>query len=347
MYKALIRPLLFLLSPERAHHFTFACLKLFCAIPGIKGLLNSHYMVEDPKLERELFGIKFRNPVGLAAGFDKDARLVDELGCFGFGFIEIGTVTPQAQPGNDPPRLFRLPADQALINRMGFNNEGVSEATRRLRKRTSKIIVGGNVGKNKITPNEDAEEDYASCMEALYPYVDYFVINVSSPNTPGLRSLQEKGPLKKLMMRVKSIARSKEVEKPILLKIAPDLGDEQLDDVVEILKTTGTDGVIATNTTISRDGLRTPQAEVISVGAGGLSGLPLRERSTEVIRYLRAKLGNGFPIIGVGGIMTPAAAREKLDAGADLIQVYTGFIYEGPSFVKRINNHLLSDTFNK
>ncbi len=342
MYKALIRPLLFLLSPERAHYFTFAFLKLVCAIPGIKGLLSSLYVVEDPKLERELFGIKFRNPVGLAAGFDKDARLVDELACFGFGFIEIGTITPRSQPGNDRPRLFRLPADQALINRMGFNNDGVDAAVHRLKARKSGIIVGGNIGKNKTTSNETAEDDYAVCMEALYPYVDYFVVNVSSPNTPGLRELQEKGPLMRLMTRAKAITKSKRKPKPVLLKIAPDLSNEQLDDVVEILKGTETDGVIATNTTILRMGLETPMPEVSAMGAGGLSGRPIRNRSTEVIRLLRSKLGPDFPIIGVGGIMRPEDAVEKLEAGADLIQVYTGFVYSGPGFIKDILHQVAS-----
>ncbi len=341
MYKALIRPLLFQLNPERAHHFTFGLLSVLSALPGVKTLLRSLYDVHDPRLERKILGLTFPNPVGLAAGFDKDARLIDAMACFGFGFIEIGTLTPRPQPGNDRPRLFRLPADQALINRMGFNNEGVAAAVKRLRQRTSKVIVGGNIGKNKATPNDQAEEDYALCMEALYPYVDYFVVNVSSPNTPGLRELQEKEPLKKLLLRVKAISQSKEKPKPVLLKIAPDLTKEQLDDVVDILKATATDGVIATNTTISRDGLSTGQAEVAAIGAGGLSGRPVRNRSTEIIRYLREKLGKDFPIIGVGGIMTPEDAVEKLEAGADLVQIYTGFVYEGPGFVRRICGALL------
>lgn len=336
MYKALIRPLLFLLSPERAHHFTFNTLRFFCAMPGVQALLRSLCTYRHPLLERKLLGLTFPNPVGLAAGFDKDAKCIDELSCLGFGFIEIGTLTPKGQPGNERPRLFRLPADEALINRMGFNNEGVEPALARLRRRKSKVIVGGNIGRNKVTPNEGAEEDYVRCMEALYPYVDYFVVNVSSPNTPGLRALQEKEPLRKLMDRVKAVSRSKEKVKPVLLKIAPDLTREQLDDLVEILKVTGTDGVIATNTTVSRDGLKTPGAEVSAMGAGGLSGKPLRERSTEVIRYLRRQLGPDYPIIGVGGIMTPEDAVEKLEAGADLVQVYTGFVYEGPGFASEV-----------
>lgn len=341
MYKALIRPLLFLLSPERAHHFTFRILYLVCLLPGARTLLQSMFSVRNPSLERKILGLTFPNPVGLAAGFDKDAWLIDELACLGFGFIEIGTVTPKGQPGNEKPRLFRLPSDHALINRMGFNNEGVNAMVERLKRRTSHVIVGGNIGKNKVTANEHAEDDYAACMEALFPYVDYFVVNVSSPNTPGLRSLQEKEPLMKLMERVRSIIRLKKMDKPVLLKIAPDLTNEQLDDVVEILQRTGTDGVIATNTTIGREGLLTPTEEVQAIGAGGLSGSPLRERSTEVIRYLRSKLGKDYPIIGVGGIMTPEDAFQKLTAGADLIQVYTGFIYEGPGFVKRICERLL------
>jgi len=340
MYKALFRPLLFLLSPERAHDFTFGFLKSISSIPGVKELLNQIYSVEDPRLERKFLGLTFRNPVGLAAGLDKDARLVDELACLGFGFIEIGTLTPRAQPGNEKPRLFRLPADQGLINRMGFNNEGVEAAVRRLRNRKSKVIVGGNIGKNKITSNENAETDYVTCMETLYPFVDYFVINVSSPNTPGLRALQEKEPLRKLMQRVKEVAKSKEKVKPVLLKIAPDLTEEQLADVVDILKITQTDGVIATNTTISRDGLETATDEVDRIGTGGLSGAPLRARATEVIRRLRNMMGPDYPIIGVGGIMSPEDAVEKLRAGANLVQVYTGFVYEGPGFIRRVNHAL-------
>ncbi|KXK24557.1 MAG: dihydroorotate dehydrogenase 2 [Bacteroidetes bacterium OLB12] len=284
-----------------------------------------------------MFGITFPNPVGLAAGFDKDAKLIDPLAAFGFGFIEIGTLTPQPQPGNDKPRLFRLPADQALINRMGFNNGGVKAAVERLKNRKSKVIVGGNIGKNKITPNENAFDDYAKCIDALHPYVDYFVVNVSSPNTPGLRELQEKEPLRKLLSYVKELSQSKEKPKPVLLKIAPDLANSQLDDIIQILIETKTDGVIATNTTISREGLTISSDQLQKIGNGGVSGKPLADRSNEVIRYLRAGLGKNYPIIGVGGIMTEQDAIEKIKAGADLIQIYTGFIYEGPGFVKRIN----------
>jgi len=337
MYQFLIRPLLFLFPPEFIHHVTFKLLKVTGYIPGLSFLFRNLFSVRDPKLERTLFGITFPNPVGLAAGFDKDALLIDELAAFGFGFIEIGTLTPKPQPGNDKPRLFRLPKDQALINRMGFNNRGVDAAVLRLSKRKSKVIVGGNIGKNKVTPNEKASEDYKYCFEALYPYVDYFVVNVSSPNTPGLRELQDKEPLKKLLNEVKALNETKEKAKPVLLKIAPDLNEAQLNDVVEILLETKTDGVIATNTTISRAGLTTAKETVASIGNGGLSGKPLTNRSTEVISFLRNKLGKNYPIIGVGGIMTPQDALDKLNAGADLVQIYTGFVYEGPGFVKRIN----------
>lgn len=340
MYKFLVRPFLFLFDPEAIHHFTFQCIRLAGLLPGAKSIIRSLFTYEHPSLERKILGLTFKNPVGLAAGFDKDAKLIDELACFGFGFIEIGTLTPKPQTGNDRPRLFRLPGDQALINRMGFNNEGVLHAMERLRSRESDVIVGGNIGKNKITPNEQAKDDYTYCFEALFPYVDYFVVNVSSPNTPGLRALQEKEPLKLLLTQVKELSNAKEKPKPILLKIAPDLTVEQLDDVIEILKETDTDGVIATNTTISREGLSTGTEEVNRIGAGGLSGKPLREKSTEVIKYLRRQLGPDYPIIGVGGIMTPEDAIAKLDAGANLVQVYTGFIYEGPGFVKKINKVL-------
>jgi dihydroorotate dehydrogenase len=341
MYKIFIRPVLFLFPPEFIHHLTFTILKLAGKIPGLIDLISLVHRTEDKKLERTLFGITFKNPVGLAAGFDKDAKLIDELAAFGFGFIEIGTLTPKPQPGNDKPRLFRLPQDQAVINRMGFNNQGVAVAVERLKKRKSKVIVGGNIGKNKITPNERAFEDYNTCFEALYPYVDYFVVNVSSPNTPNLRALQEKEPLKKLLSEVKSLSLAKEKPKPVLLKIAPDLNESQLNDVVEILLETKTDGVIATNTTISRDGLTTSPEEIKAIGNGGLSGKPLTQRATEVISFLRSKLGAHYPIIGVGGIMSARDAVEKLNAGADLVQIYTGFIYEGPGLVKAISKKIL------
>lgn len=341
MYKLLIRPVLFLVDPEKIHHFVFRFLKWSGKVPGVKSILRLLYCFEDKRLERKILGITFSNPVGLAAGFDKDAMLIEEAACLGFGFVEIGTLTPRPQPGNDKPRLFRLPADQALINRMGFNNRGVVEAVERLRNRKSSIVVGGNIGKNKLTENENAIDDYRSCFEALYEHVDYFVVNVSSPNTPGLRALQEKEPLRKLLANVKALSLSKPKPKPILLKIAPDLTNEQLDDVIEIVKETSTDGIIATNTTISREGLATDKNTLERIGSGGLSGKPLTVRATEVIRYLRSGLGPQFPIIGVGGIMNETDALEKLRAGADLIQLYSGFIYEGPALIKRINKAIL------
>jgi len=299
------------------------------------------YAYEDKSLEREVFGLKFKNPVGLAAGFDKDAKLIDEMGKLGFGFIEIGTLTPKPQEGNPLPRLFRLPQDKALINRMGFNNGGVEGAVARLRDRKTNVLIGGNIGKNKITPNEEAESDYLYCLETLHPYVDYFVVNVSSPNTPNLRELQEKEPLKKLLLAVKKANDAKSKPKPILLKIAPDLTDGQLDDIVAIIQETKIDGVIATNTTIDRSKLTTSSNEVSEIGAGGVSGAVMKDRSTAVIKYLSEKSGKSFPIIGVGGIFTAADAIEKLEAGASLVQVYTGMIYEGPSIVKEIKKGLV------
>lgn len=341
MYKAFIRPLLFLMPPERAHHFTFGLVKLLHRIPGVGAINRALFQVKHPKLERELFGIRFPNPVGLAAGFDKDAKLFRELGNYGFGFIEIGTLTPVGQPGNPQPRMFRLKEDTALINRMGFNNGGTVEAIERLKVDRGNLIIGGNIGKNKVTPNEEATSDYEQCFEALFPYVDYFVVNVSSPNTPNLRALQDKEPLTALLMRLQELNNEKELRKPILLKIAPDLTDEQLDDIVDIVAETKIDGVIATNTTIDRSGLKMPESELEDIGAGGLSGTPVRERSTEVIRYLYQKSNGSFPIIGVGGVYTAKDALEKLEAGASLVQIYTGFIYEGPATVKRINKGLI------
>jgi dihydroorotate dehydrogenase len=343
VYKIFIRPLFFLIDPEKIHHLVFNWLRISGSIPGVNALMRLIFQYKHPSLEKTVLGLKFENPVGLAAGFDKDARLVDELSSFGFSFIEIGTLTPKAQPGNDKPRMFRLPKDKALINRMGFNNGGASAATERLRKRKTKVIVGGNIGKNKVTPNESAMDDYTQCFEVLYPYVDYFVVNVSSPNTPGLRELQEKEPLRKLLSDVIQLSRAKAHYKPVLLKIAPDLTGSQLDDIVEILTETKTDGIIATNTTISREGLVTETSVVSAIGNGGLSGAPLKARSTEVIRHLRAKLGKGYPIIAVGGIMRPEDAIEKLNAGADLIQIYTGFVYEGPGVIKRINKAIVAE----
>lgn len=336
MYRLLIRPLLFLFDPEKIHHFTFKAIVILQRIPGVAQLFRWMYSREDQRLSRRVFGIHFPNPVGLAAGFDKDALATDEFANFGFGFIEIGTVTPKPQAGNDQPRLFRLPKDKAIINRMGFNNQGAAAAAQRLSNRKSKIIIGGNIGKNKVTPNELAFEDYKECYRILDPVVDYFVVNVSSPNTPGLRELQEKEPLRQLLSGVKSLSANSPKPKPVLLKIAPDLTEQQLEDIVDILLSTKTDGVIATNTTVDRSKLTTETTTIQAIGAGGLSGAPLKDRSTEVIRWLRQKLGPDYPIIGVGGILTAADAREKFKAGATLIQLYTGFIYEGPGLVKKI-----------
>ena len=341
MYKRVIKPIFFLFQPEKIHHFVFAFLKVVLMIPGVKFLIKKMYVIEDDKLEKTVFGLKFPNPIGLAAGFDKDARLYSELSNFGFGFIEIGTITPKGQPGNPKPRLFRLPKDDALINRMGFNNEGVEATIERLKDRDSKVIIGGNIGKNKVTPNEEAIKDYEYCFEKLHDYVDYFVVNVSSPNTPNLRALQDKGPLSDILLRLVELNKEKSNHKPILLKIAPDLTNEQLDDIIEIVGVTKIDGVIATNTTISREGLSTETERTEAIEAGGLSGKPVKNRSTEVIRYLSEKSNKSFPIIGVGGIHSGEDAIEKLNAGADLVQVYTGFIYEGPSLIKSINKEIL------
>ncbi|SFA89546.1 dihydroorotate oxidase A [Flavobacterium swingsii] len=349
MYKLIIRPILFWFDPEKVHYFTFSLIRTVSKIPGFTSIFKSLYEVNDKRLEREVFGLKFKNPVGLAAGFDKDAKLYKELSNFGFGFIEIGTLTPKGQEGNPKKRLFRLQEDSAIINRMGFNNGGVLEAVERLKK-NSGVLIGGNIGKNKLTPNENATSDYEICFDALYDYVDYFVVNVSSPNTPNLRELQEKEPLTQLLntLQTKNIQRYNtelvtlsEVEgrsaKPILLKIAPDLTNEQLLDIIDIVKTTKIAGVIATNTTISREGLQS----VNKIEMGGLSGKPLTNRSTEVIRFLSEKSNKAFPIIGVGGIHSVQDAIEKLEAGASLIQLYTGFIYEGPALVKAINKAVL------
>lgn len=336
MYKLLLKPLFFQLSAETAHHLVFRLVKWTQAIPGVSALTRALFRVDDPKLEVEVFGLKFPNPVGLAAGFDKDARLYKELANYGFGFIEIGTVTPVGQPGNPKPRLFRLPEDEALINRMGFNNEGVEAAASRLRKRNPGLIIGGNIGKNKVTPNDQAVNDYVACYKALYPVVDYFVVNVSSPNTPNLRELQDKEPLTQLLNSLEQLNKQQSSRKPILLKIAPDVTDGQLVDIVEIVSDSGIDGVIATNTTIDRSDLKTDAQSVESIGAGGLSGKPVRDKSTAVIRRLSELSKGQFPIVAVGGIFTAEDAKEKLDAGASLVQVYTGFIYEGPGMVSRI-----------
>lgn len=341
MYQ-LLKLFLFRLNPEKAHHLTFSLIKAANFIPGLPAIFRSNYKTEHPALKRQVFGLNFSNPVGLAAGLDKDALVFNEFGNFGFGFIEIGTVTPKSQPGNDKPRLFRLVKNEALINRMGFNNKGVMAAAEKLKDRKDRsLIIGGNIGKNKVTENENAISDYEICFNSLFDVVDYFVVNVSSPNTPNLRALQEKEPLKKLLNHLQQLNLKKANPKPILLKIAPDLTNEQLDEIIEIVIDTKIAGVIATNTTISREGLNYTAEEIAAFGAGGLSGKPLTQRSTEVIRYLKTKSNNAFPVIGVGGIHTAQDAIDKLNAGADLIQLYTGFIYEGPALVKQINNELI------
>lgn len=342
MYKH-IKQILFQLQPEEAHHFVTRNLKNYAAFPGVGKLLNKFYQFNHPDLEREVFGIKFKNPIGLAAGFDKNAEYIEELNHFGFGFIEIGTVTPKPQPGNDTPRMFRLLEDEAIINRMGFNNKGVDFAIEQIKKlpHRERYIIGGNIGKNKLTPNEDAVDDYVKCFNALFDYVDYFVVNVSSPNTPGLRDLQEKEPLLYILKYLQQYNNQNEIPKPILLKIAPDLTDSQLDDIIDIVSESKIAGVIATNTTISREGLKS-DPEIVKE-AGGVSGKPLKERSTEVIRYLSEKSNKAFPIIGVGGIYTAEDAIEKLEAGASLLQVYSGFIYEGPTIVSNICKGLVNN----
>ncbi len=336
MYKLLIRPIFFWFDPEKIHYFTFSLIRNLSKIPGFPALFRSLYEVRDKRLEREVFGLKFKNPVGLAAGFDKDAKLYNELSDLGFGFIEIGTLTPKPQDGNPKKRLFRLREDSAIINRMGFNNGGVDAAAERLKKNKG-VLIGGNIGKNKITSNEDAVSDYEICFDALYDQVDYFVVNVSSPNTPNLRELQDKEPLTNLLQTLQDKNATKPKQKPILLKIAPDLTDSQLLDIIDIVKETQIAGVIATNTTISREGLQSEN----KAETGGLSGKPLTKRSTEVIRFLSEKSNKEFPIIGVGGIHSAQDAIEKLEAGASLVQLYTGFIYEGPALVKAINKKLL------
>ncbi len=340
-YQNILKPLLFLINPERAHYIVAHGLRLLMKIPGFSLVFQSVYGFKHKNLVREVFGLRFENPVGLAAGFDKNAYLVDEYANLGFGFIEVGTVTPNAQVGNPTPRLFRLPKDEALINRMGFNNDGMFAMQQRLASRRSKVIVGGNLGKNKVTPNEEAEEDYCLSFETLFNDVDYFAVNVSSPNTHNLRALQEKEPLKKLLIRLQKLNQSKQKPKPILLKIAPDLTNEQLDDVIEIVLETNLAGIIATNTTLSREGLKS--STDLSKEMGGLSGRPLRERSTEVIAYLHGKSNGKIPIVGVGGIHSADDAIEKLKAGACLIQLYSGFIYEGPGLIKEINQAILKN----
>ncbi|MFZ1329869.1 MAG: quinone-dependent dihydroorotate dehydrogenase [Chitinophagaceae bacterium] len=357
---SILRNILFFFPPEWVHYFSMNSLKFFCNI-GLKRLIHSSF-APGPMVNNEwsMAGLQFKNPVGLGAGFDKNAKYLRELECLGFGFVEIGTVTPLPQAGNEKPRLFRLPKDKALINRMGFNNDGVKIVAERLRRWSivnppvrqagsqskssdspltihhSRLIIGGNIGKNKATPNEDAWKDYEICFTELHPYVDYFVVNVSSPNTPGLRELQEKESLRKILTHLQTINATQKNPKPLLLKIAPDLTQEQINDVIDLALEIKLDGLVATNTTISRAGLHTPGAKLSSIGAGGLSGLPLKERSTEVVSYISQKTGGKIPVIASGGIFTGDDAKEKLAAGASLVQVWTGFIYMGPGIVKKI-----------
>ncbi len=356
MYKVL-RSILFCFNPEWVHYFSMNGLKLL-RIVGFKRLLTASFSPKTPDLATDFCGLRFKNPVGLGAGFDKNARYLAELECLGFGFVEIGTVTPLPQPGNDKPRLFRLPKDKALINRMGFNNDGVKVVVERLKQWTisngqltasnsrlttsdSRLIIGGNIGKNKVTPNEDAWKDYEICFRELHDYVDYFVVNVSSPNTPGLRELQEKESLRKILSHLQTINAAQVHPKPLLLKIAPDLTQEQIDDVIDLALEIKLDGLVASNTTISREGLsEKSKIKSQNIGAGGLSGLPLKQRSTEVVKYICDKTQGKIPVIASGGIFSGEDAKEKIAAGGSLVQVWTGFIYEGPAIVKRITKHL-------
>lgn len=343
MYKLLLRPIFFLFDPEKVHYFVFKLIRFTNAIPGVSAINRSIFSVNDKKLERELFGLKFKNPVGIAAGFDKNAVLYNELENYGFGFLEVGTATPKPQVGNPKKRLFRVKQDQALINRMGFNNMGADVIAKNLKNKKTKLIIGGNIGKNTATPNDEALADYIYNFEALHDVVDYFVVNVSCPNVKNLTKLQDTDFLTELLFKLKEINNSKSIQRPILLKIAPDLNEPQLDEIIELVATTKIDGIIATNTTTSRAELTISDEEVSAIGNGGLSGLPLKDRSTEVIRYLAQKSNKAFPIIGVGGIHSAEDALEKIEAGADLVQVYTGFIYEGPKLVKKINQAILNN----
>ncbi|MAJ98381.1 MAG: quinone-dependent dihydroorotate dehydrogenase [Flavobacteriales bacterium TMED288] len=343
MYKKIILPFLFLFEAEKIHNFVLSFIRFSNSFFLISWIVKKIYTIEDKRLHRNLFGINFKNPVGLAAGFDKDASCFNQLSDFGFGFIEIGTVTPLSQEGNIKPRLFRLKKDNALINRMGFNNEGVDTIINRLKKKKTKIVIGGNIGKNKSTNNESTYEDYLILFNKLFDYVDYFVVNVSSPNTPGLRDLQDKRPLKKLLSLLKEESNKKTIKKPILVKISPDLNFSQLDDIIEIVNDVKIDGIIATNTTISRDNLKTSNKKLNQIGNGGLSGYPIKDLSNKIIKYIKDKTNGNIKIIGVGGINNESDALEKLKSGADLVQIYTGFIYQGPSIVNRICKKILQD----
>ncbi len=339
MYKSLIRPLLYKMPPEKAHYFTAGLLQMADKLGVVRSIVKQQFQLDDARLERNVFGLNFPNPIGLAAGFDKDARWIDALELLGFGFIEIGTLTPKAQPGNDKPRLFRLEKDEALINRMGFNNGGVEAAVERIKKCHHRMPLGGNIGKNKVTPNEDAVSDYLFSFEKLYPHVDYFVVNVSSPNTPGLRELQGKDELKKIFDSLFQFRSNQSMHKPVLLKIAPDLNDAQIEDIVALVNEIEIDGLVATNTTIDKNGLSSNVS--LTDQTGGLSGKPVRKRSTEVIRSIHGLSNGKIPIIGVGGIHSPEDAIEKFEAGASLIQLYTGFIYEGPQLIKHIKHSII------
>lgn len=344
MYKAIIRPILFQFDPEKVHYFTFSLIKFFSKIPGVSGLIRSLFRVQHSGLEKELFGLTFKNPVGLAAGFDKNAVLFNELADFGFGFIEIGTVTPLGQEGNPKKRLFRLKDDQGIINRMGFNNLGVAEIVKNLKSNQGKLIIGGNIGKNTGIPTEQYTEDYCQVFKELHPHVDYFVLNVSCPNVGSHAKLQDKDYLLELIAAVQKLNNAEAVQRPILLKIAPDLNNQQLDEIVELVDETKIDGVIASNTSVNREGLKASEAQLEAIGNGGLSGKPIKERSTATIKYLADKSNKSFPIIGVGGIHSAEDALEKLEAGADLVQIYTGFIYEGPGLIKQINKAILNNS---
>lgn len=341
MYQSILRPILFRFDPEKVHYFIFSVIKNLSAVPGVSFLFKKSYAIEDKRLEREVFGLKFKNPVGLAAGFDKNAVLYNELANFGFGFIEIGTVTPKAQEGNPKKRLFRLQEDQAIINRMGFNNEGLEAAIELLKKNKGSLIIGGNIGKNTQTAPQDYTRDYLECFNALHPYVDYFVLNVSCPNVSSHAKLNDRDYLEELITAVQEANKTFAKQKPILLKIAPDLNNEQLDEIVELLLDTKLDGVIASNTSTSRANLKTSVERLEEIGNGGVSGKPVTEKSTQVIKYLADKSNRAFPIIGVGGVHTAADALAKIEAGATLVQVYTGFIYSGPKLIKQINKAIL------
>ena len=341
MYKLFIRRFLFLFDPEKIHYFTFSLIRFLCKVPFFSAIFRAMYLIEDKRLERNLFGITFKNPVGLAAGFDKNAVLYNELANFGFGFIEIGTVTPKGQEGNPKKRLFRLKDDQGIINRMGFNNDGLETAIEQLKKNKGKLVIGGNIGKNTQTSPQNYTNDYEECFKGLHPYVDYFVLNVSCPNVGSHEKLNDKEYLLELILAIQNLNLLEPTQKPILLKIAPDLNNNQLDEIIEIVSETKIDGIIASNTSTSRSGLKASKKHLQEIGNGGLSGLPIKEKSTRVIKYLKDTSNKAFPIIGVGGIHSAKDALEKIEAGADLVQIYTGFIYEGPGLIKQINKALL------